>query len=264
MASFWVSSGSWKAGVITHRCLSCLQFTYNNKQPRNKGYAQGPVAWIQDRCGQKMWTQTTNSKWDHLVKARLDSPTVLNTKDFRVLVSRNHKSDGSPPFPSPSLANTSSASACTLVSVCYAVVRGLSSRVFSSATSLFPLPPVSGPMSRWLFPWSGSIKKRACRYLLQHYLGHFLQERLSLDQLGLDLYNGSGVIRDINLDVWVSVGIGLRLSTFPALTHSLTPLMFLSNPCTVHPPRLFRNWESSSSTILNVMCLTFTNSWNSR
>lgn len=57
-------------------------------------------------------------------------------------------------------------------------------------------------MSRWLFPWSGSIKKRACRYLLQHYLGHFLQERLSLDQLGLDLYNGSGLIKEINLDVW--------------------------------------------------------------
>ncbi|XP_029021444.1 autophagy-related protein 2 homolog A [Betta splendens] len=57
-------------------------------------------------------------------------------------------------------------------------------------------------MSRWLFPWSVSIKKRACRYLLQHYLGHFLQERLSLDQLGLDLYNGSGVIKEINLDVW--------------------------------------------------------------
>ncbi|XP_046903183.1 autophagy-related protein 2 homolog A-like [Hypomesus transpacificus] len=57
-------------------------------------------------------------------------------------------------------------------------------------------------MSRWLFPWSGSIKKRACRYLLQHYLGHFLQERLSLEQLSLDLYNGSGVIKEINLDVW--------------------------------------------------------------
>uniref|UniRef100_A0A8C7PAJ8 Autophagy related 2A n=1 Tax=Oncorhynchus mykiss TaxID=8022 RepID=A0A8C7PAJ8_ONCMY len=57
-------------------------------------------------------------------------------------------------------------------------------------------------MSRWLFPWSGSIKKRACRYLLQHYLGHFLQERLSLEQLSLDLYNGSGVIKEINIDVW--------------------------------------------------------------
>uniref|UniRef100_A0A3B4EI02 Autophagy related 2A n=1 Tax=Pygocentrus nattereri TaxID=42514 RepID=A0A3B4EI02_PYGNA len=57
-------------------------------------------------------------------------------------------------------------------------------------------------MSRWFFPWSGSIKKRACRYLLQHYLGHFLEERLSLEQLSLDLYNGSGVIKEINLDVW--------------------------------------------------------------
>uniref|UniRef100_A0A674CIC6 Autophagy related 2A n=1 Tax=Salmo trutta TaxID=8032 RepID=A0A674CIC6_SALTR len=57
-------------------------------------------------------------------------------------------------------------------------------------------------MSRWLFPWSGSIKKRACRYLLQHYLGHFFQERLSLEQLSLDLYNGSGVIKEINIDVW--------------------------------------------------------------
>lgn len=86
--------------------------------------------------------------------------------------------------------------------VCYAV--GLYSHWFSSAASSLPLPALSGPMSRWLFPWSGSIKKRACRYLLQHYLGHFLQERLSLDQLGLDLYNGSGVIKEINLDVWVS------------------------------------------------------------
>ncbi|KAJ8405135.1 hypothetical protein AAFF_G00321260 [Aldrovandia affinis] len=72
-------------------------------------------------------------------------------------------------------------------------------------------------MSHWLFPWSGSIKKRACRYLLQHYLGHFLQERLSLEQLTLDLYNGSGIIRDINLDVWAvnelleSVGAPLEI-----------------------------------------------------
>ncbi|XP_069036336.1 autophagy-related protein 2 homolog A isoform X2 [Lepisosteus oculatus] len=72
-------------------------------------------------------------------------------------------------------------------------------------------------MSRWLLPWSGSLKKRACRYLLQHYLGHFLQERLTLDQLSLDLYNGSGVIRDISLDVWSvnelleSVGAPLEL-----------------------------------------------------
>lgn len=89
---------------------------------------------------------------------------------------------------------------------CYAVPGGLLSFSFSfsSTTSSVPHPILSGLMSRWLFPWSGSIKKRACRYLLQHYLGHFLEERLSLDQLSLDLYNGSGVIKEINLDVWVS------------------------------------------------------------
>ncbi|KAM8940476.1 autophagy-related protein 2 homolog A isoform 2-T2 [Pelodytes ibericus] len=57
-------------------------------------------------------------------------------------------------------------------------------------------------MSRWLFPWSSSIKKRACRYLLQRYLGHYLEERLSLEQLSLDLYNGSGRLTDIHLDIW--------------------------------------------------------------
>ncbi|XP_053305388.1 autophagy-related protein 2 homolog A [Spea bombifrons] len=57
-------------------------------------------------------------------------------------------------------------------------------------------------MSWWLFPWSSSIKKRACRYLLQHYLGHYLEERLSLEQLSLDLYNGSGRLSDIHLDIW--------------------------------------------------------------
>ncbi|KAJ6656924.1 hypothetical protein lerEdw1_002925 [Lerista edwardsae] len=58
-------------------------------------------------------------------------------------------------------------------------------------------------MSRWFFPWSSSIKKRACRYLLQHYLGHFLEERLGLEQLSLDLYAGAGRLSRIHLDVWV-------------------------------------------------------------
>ncbi|XP_066279882.1 autophagy-related protein 2 homolog B-like isoform X2 [Branchiostoma lanceolatum] len=54
----------------------------------------------------------------------------------------------------------------------------------------------------WYFPWSDSIKKRAVRYLLQHYLGHFLQEKLTLDQLSVDLYNGKGIIKNVPLDVW--------------------------------------------------------------
>ncbi|XP_044278561.1 autophagy-related protein 2 homolog A isoform X2 [Varanus komodoensis] len=57
-------------------------------------------------------------------------------------------------------------------------------------------------MSRWFFPWSSSIKKRVCRYLLQHYLGHFLEERLGLEQLSLDLYAGAGRLSRIHLDVW--------------------------------------------------------------
>uniref|UniRef100_A0A673MJH4 Autophagy-related protein 2 homolog A-like n=1 Tax=Sinocyclocheilus rhinocerous TaxID=307959 RepID=A0A673MJH4_9TELE len=81
-------------------------------------------------------------------------------------------------------------------------------------------------MSRWLFPWSGSIKKRACRYLLQHYLGHFLEERLSLDQLSLDLYNGSGVITEINLDVWavneLLESLGAPLEIVEGFVNSIT------------------------------------------
>lgn len=37
---------------------------------------------------------------------------------------------------------------------------------------------------RWTF--SGSMKKRACQYLLQSYLGLFLHEELSLERLRLD------------------------------------------------------------------------------
>lgn len=96
-------------------------------------------------------------------------------------------------------------------------------------------------MSRWLFPWSGSIKKRACRYLLQHYLGHFLQERLSLDQLGLDLYNGSGVIKEINLDVWVSFQGRRRAAAAEGLCYCGTrALLTVSQP------------HSSLTTISNV------------
>ena len=57
----------------------------------------------------------------------------------------------------------------------------------------------------WYFPWSESIKKRACRYLLQHYLGDFLKEKLDLDQLSVDLYNGKGTIKNVPLDVWVNL-----------------------------------------------------------
>lgn len=119
---------------------------------------------------------------------------------------------------------------------------------FSSATSFLPIPAVSGPMSRWLFPWSGSIKKRACRYLLQHYLGHFLQERLSLDQLGLDLYNGSGLIKEINLDVWVSFKRGGKLMS--RCFQQVVILCF----CRAHSMKVSQLLRSST-TIFNAMLL---------
>ncbi|XP_037397810.1 autophagy-related protein 2 homolog B isoform X3 [Pygocentrus nattereri] len=52
------------------------------------------------------------------------------------------------------------------------------------------------------WPFSESIKKRACRYLLHRYLGNFLQEKLSLDQLSLDLYQGTGSLAQVPLDRW--------------------------------------------------------------
>ncbi|XP_026875391.2 autophagy-related protein 2 homolog B isoform X2 [Electrophorus electricus] len=52
------------------------------------------------------------------------------------------------------------------------------------------------------WPFSESIKKRACRYLLHRYLGNFLQEKLSLEQLSLDLYLGTGSLAQVPLDKW--------------------------------------------------------------
>ena len=57
----------------------------------------------------------------------------------------------------------------------------------------------------WLvrFPWPESLKKKVCIYLLQRYLGHFIEEKLTIDQLTLDLYNGRGTVSNVTLDVQV-------------------------------------------------------------
>lgn len=44
------------------------------------------------------------------------------------------------------------------------------------------------------------FKKRLCRYLLQHYLGHFFKEKISLEQLSIDIYNGTGCVKNLHLD----------------------------------------------------------------
>ena len=52
-----------------------------------------------------------------------------------------------------------------------------------------------------MFPWSNSIKTRACRQLIHHYLGVFFQEKLSLDQLSVDLFSGRAQVKDIALNL---------------------------------------------------------------
>ncbi|RNA33492.1 autophagy-related 2 -like protein, partial [Brachionus plicatilis] len=52
----------------------------------------------------------------------------------------------------------------------------------------------------WQIPWPEFLKKRLCRYLLQHYLGHFFKEKISLEQLSIDIYNGTGCVKDLHLD----------------------------------------------------------------
>ncbi|CAF0882237.1 unnamed protein product [Didymodactylos carnosus] len=58
-------------------------------------------------------------------------------------------------------------------------------------------------MVEWFFPWSNSLKTRACRQLIQHYLGIFLQEKLSLDQLSIDLFSGRVQVKDVILNLSV-------------------------------------------------------------
>ena len=48
--------------------------------------------------------------------------------------------------------------------------------------------------------WPDFLKKRLCRYLLQHYLGHFFKEKISLEQLSIDIYNGTGCVKNLHLD----------------------------------------------------------------
>ncbi|CAF3761845.1 unnamed protein product [Rotaria sordida] len=50
-------------------------------------------------------------------------------------------------------------------------------------------------------PWSNSLKTRACRQLIHHYLGVFFQEKLSLDQLSIDLFSGRSQVKDVILNL---------------------------------------------------------------
>ena len=60
----------------------------------------------------------------------------------------------------------------------------------------------------WLFTMIPEfLKKRACRYLLQHYLGQYLEQKIQLEDLTVDLYNGTGTITNVPLNVEVNIYI---------------------------------------------------------
>lgn len=62
-------------------------------------------------------------------------------------------------------------------------------------------------MTFWFAPFTDLVKKKVCRYLLHRYLGSFIHEKISLDQLNVDFYNGKGTISDIVLDPEVCIMI---------------------------------------------------------
>jgi autophagy-related protein 2 len=44
------------------------------------------------------------------------------------------------------------------------------------------------------------LKKRLFRYLLQHFLGSFFKEKPSLEQLTIDMFNGTAKVESLHLD----------------------------------------------------------------
>lgn len=56
-------------------------------------------------------------------------------------------------------------------------------------------------MMSWFSPTfiTDMFKKRLCRYLLQRYLGQFLEDKLTSEQLELDITKGTGTIYDVTL-----------------------------------------------------------------
>lgn len=58
-----------------------------------------------------------------------------------------------------------------------------------------------------IMPWFvPHVPERVCKYLLQRYLGQFFEEKLTLDQLSVDFYNGKGTVEKVSLDVQVRPG----------------------------------------------------------
>ena len=64
----------------------------------------------------------------------------------------------------------------------------------------------SGSTMPWgWFKWPEYLKKKACRYLLQHYLGNYLETKISLEDLTINLYNGTATVSNVPLSAEVTM-----------------------------------------------------------
>lgn len=117
------------------------------------------------------------------------------------------------------------------------------------------------------WPFSESIKKRACRYLLHRYLGNFLQEKLSLDQLSLDLYQGTGSLAQVPLDKWVCAvfdfkfkPINLWQLKYISTSKTIASLLFLFIPQSLN--ELLENADAPFEVIAGfIQTITLTVPW---
>ncbi|XP_049648614.1 autophagy-related protein 2 homolog A isoform X2 [Accipiter gentilis] len=97
-------------------------------------------------------------------------------------------------------------------------------------------------MRRWAPGWSEALKARAARYALERSLGPFLEERLRLEQLSLDLRGGTGALRDLRLraaavdEVLAGAGapLELREGCLAAVTITVPWAELGSRPCHLH------------------------------
>ena len=79
---------------------------------------------------------------------------------------------------------------------------------------------------QWLnFSWTESIKKRACRAFLNRYLGKYLDQRLELEGMTLELANGCCSVENVRLSAQVS---RLASGDSASVPHSQNPCLVLA------------------------------------
>lgn len=97
-------------------------------------------------------------------------------------------------------------------------------------------------MRRWAAAWPGALKARAARYALERSLGPFLEERLRLEQLSLDLRRGTGQLTALRLRAAAvdaelcraSVPLELLEGCVAAVAVSVPWAALGTEPCSLH------------------------------